>query len=228
MTLRSTYERFLDDLVFPYGTPAEVYLSERGIDSRIACQSFVQYHPAYGPNARPTLVFPLEGVTAGAKIGRWLFFIDELDLDENDFWSTYSEESRDGEELWSGVFLTPDALSTGRVVFVRHPLEALSLAMCGLPSVATCEYYVECMSFLPDRCKGAKMIYLAFPDTPRGDYDANTLCKLLKPTGARIDRLTPAPWGSDWTIALMNYGAKAIREELRRVMLPKHRQAASK
>jgi hypothetical protein len=208
--------------MLPWGTPGEEYLQACGIDLLIACDAFTHYHPGFGILERPALVFLLQGDT-GAYVGLQAVFIDGI---PPDIWY------RDSEVLWrcdlqvcGGVFATANAFTTGRVVIVQRPLDALSLAMCGLPAVATCGFE-DTLSWLPERCQGAKMIYLAYDATAEGNRLAWSLCKLLKSTGARIHRLKPARWGGDWNAALQRHGPRVIREALRRVMVPQHRRTA--
>jgi len=218
------YECFKNDLVLPWCSPGGDYLRARGIDPVIACDAFVHYHAEFGFIERPALVFFLQGV-AGDYVGLWGLFIDGI---PKDTW--YRDFEVIGRHGWQvpdgGVFATANAFATGRVVIVQRPLDALSLAMCGLPAIATCGYE-EALSWLPERCQGAKVIYLAYPATVEGNRLAARLCKLLKPTGARIHRLKPARDGEDWNTALVKHGRHVVREALRSVMVPAHRRQAA-
>ncbi|MHB9133644.1 MAG: toprim domain-containing protein [Armatimonadota bacterium] len=219
------YEQCLNELVFLPGTPGEAYLATHGIDIRIACDAFVQYHPEFGMIGRESLLFPLVGPMHGAGVGRYALHIDGIPVD-----TWYHADDEIGCQSWDlpagGIFLTVNALGTGRVVIVQRPLDALSLAMCGVPALATCGYE-DRLNWLPERLQGAKIIYLAYDDTREGNRLAWSLCKRLKSTGARIHRLKSTRWGGDWNAALVTHGPQILREALRRVMVPKHRQTAS-
>lgn len=204
------------------GTLGEAYLAAHRIDAGLACSAWVQYHPAFSVLESPALFFPLQRERAGAFVGRHVFCFED-DVEARSFPPCKEGETWDTVDR-TGIFATAKAFDTGRLVFVLRPIDALSLAMCGVPAIATCGY--EPLPWLPARCAGAKVIYIAFDDNEAGEGAAWSLCTLLKPTGARIQRLQSTQWGGHWNAALVTHGPKVLCEELRRVMVSKHRPHA--
>jgi DNA primase len=114
------------------GTPGVAYLKGRGFDPDTADACEVRYHPKW-LGIGPAVVFPCrtsEGVLVAAQ-GRFLS-------------PSEKPKARSIGKVSLGVFSTPGALKTGRdgldgpIGITEAPLDALALAVSGMPAVALC------------------------------------------------------------------------------------------
>lgn len=104
-----------------------------------------------------------------------------------------------------GVFATPGALEAGALLgLVEAPIDALSLAVCGVPAVALC----GCEG-LPDwlrmRCAFQTVIAAFDADDP-GDEAARVLASDLRRVRGRVLGLRPVG-AKDGNAALLSRGA---------------------
>ena len=179
---------------------AQKYLARRGVPEAIASAADVRGLTLYG---RGFAVFPFCDA-AGAPVA---FQARALD-DRPDGHRAYGTKS-------AGVFLTcANALKTETVILCEAPIDALSLAVCGFPSLALggC----SAPDWLPPML-AFKRVLLAF-DSDRngaGDVAAVRLAPALQSFGARALRLAPLREAvgdkSDWNMMLQSHGAHALR-----------------
>lgn len=188
------------------GTPGAEYLASRGIPLDVATSAGVRFSPTwYG---RPAAVFAFRDGRGGlvAAQGRCV----------------------DGKEpgkltagpIGRGVFFGPgarQALDTdpgAPVALVEAPIDALSLAVAGLPALALAG--TSGKSWLP-RALAFRRVLLALDADVAGDSAAAVLAGELQALGARCERLRPGG-AKDWNEALQRAGAEALRAALAGVL----------
>jgi predicted RNA-binding Zn-ribbon protein involved in translation (DUF1610 family) len=173
------------------------YVERRGIPARFAAENGVRFARCwYG---RPALLFPVRDESGGlvAVSGRF------VDGRENPKTQTAGPKSL-------GVFATAGALAAPVVAVAEGQMDALALALCGVPSLALIgtsppEWLPAALAFRP---------VLVATDADRGgDEAAEKLLSRLSALGARALRLRPRG-GKDWNDALAGRGLKALRSAL--------------
>ncbi|HPW22285.1 MAG TPA: toprim domain-containing protein [Vicinamibacterales bacterium] len=189
------------------GTPGASYLDARGIPLDVATAAGVRFSSRwYG---RPAVVFAFR------------------DADGN----LVAAQGRcaDGQEpgklsagpIGRGVFFGPgarEALDAGEdgatIALVEAPIDALSLAVAGLPALALGGCGGK--AWLP-RALAFRRVLLAFDADEAGDVAAAKLAAELQALGARCERLRPAD-AKDWNEALQQGGADALRAAIAGVL----------
>ena len=190
------HEKLLTQCVPIKGTPAEAYLRGRGI-------TMIPEELIYHPN-------PLR---IGPSVGFPLIGKDNLPVG-------YSFRTIEGKEFRIGkdpryqasgqVFVTLDALNAPRVVIVEAPIDALSLATCGVPAIATIG------TNFPDWLVGLlgpnKVIFMGHDNDNGGESAVNRLDpKKLGEVGIKeAYRLKPPKECKDWNDALQQFGANDL------------------
>lgn len=180
------------------GTPGEDYLKRRGIPVHVAAGAGALYSPGfYG--RRPAVLFPLRDqhgrITAVA--GRYI-------------------DGRDDPKALTighakpGVFATPEALTARPLVIVEGPICALSLAWCGVPTVALGG--VTWPTWLP-KVAAFRRVIVALDNDAAGDAAAAKLTADLQAFGARPERWRPLL--KDWNHVLTNLGRKVLAGALK-------------
>jgi hypothetical protein len=154
------------------GTPGASYLEGRGIPVEIAARSAVRFARSWF--GRPSVVFPLSNnareivaaqgrsITGNAKI-------------------TAGPKSQ-------GVFPTPGAWESDPVAIVEAPIDALSLAVTGVPALALCGKTAP--HWLPPRL-AFRHVLVATDADDGGDEGAERLAPLLRSFGAKAERWRP-------------------------------------
>ena len=181
------------------GTPGAEYLRRRGIPARLAEASGVRFYSAwYG---RPALLFPIQN-EAGELIAVSGRFIDRRKCPKT---QTAGRKS-------CGVFSTPGALTAEIVSVVEGEIDALSLALYGLPSVAMIG--TSWASWLP-QALAAKQVLIATDADAAGDDAAARLICALAAFDSPMRRLRPAG-GKDWNDVLLRLGCDRMQSHLSR------------
>jgi hypothetical protein len=169
------------------GTPGQRYLVDRGIGLGVAVPARVAFCPdVYG---RPAVVFPLHG-RAGVVVA-----VNARHTDGRDDPKTHSVGDRS-----LGVFATANALAAALpLAVVEGPMDALSLAACGVPAVAI--VCTRAPHWLRTAAAFRRVLVGLDADT-EGDKAAAVLRDELAPFAASVERLRP-PVGKDWNDALL-------------------------
>jgi ribosomal protein L37AE/L43A len=145
------------------------------------------------------------------------------------FQARYTDEQANGHRALgkrgAGVFCAvPGVLSLPQIAIVEAPIDALSLAACGVPAIALggC----NAPDWLPPAL-GFRRVLLAFDNDANsaGDKAAAALAPALESYGTRVARLLPyrAPNEpkSDWNAMLQTHGVQLVqchlRDELRAI-----------
>ena len=175
---------------------ARTYLERRGIPVELAAAAGVHGTPVwYG---RPAVLFPLHDRAGDlvAVAGRYL--------------DGRPPKARTGGRVSAGVFATPGARAAERLFICEAPIDALSLAACGLPALATCGTHWP--DWLP-RLAAFRPVVVAFDADAAGDACAAKLSAALRGYGARVERWRPAD-AKDWNELLTRHGQERLRMEL--------------
>jgi hypothetical protein len=162
------------------GSPAASYLARRGIPLELAGQATIAYQPNF--YGRPAVLFPLfdqDGALTACS-GRH--------LDDGD------PKARTAGPKGRTLFAIPGAREAATPVVTEAPIDALSLAACGVPTVALCG--MSWPDWLPGTCV-FRRVALAFDADDAGDTAAEKLRPLLESFGAKVERWRPAG-GKDW------------------------------
>lgn len=177
-------------------TPAAAYLASRGIPAALARSAFVRYSPSWGI-VGPAVVFPIKDAKGRAIAANGRAITS----------TTPDKQKRTYGPKRGGAFFTPGALRADPVAITEAPIDALTLALAGLPAIALCG-----ASGLPDwlirRLSGpapttlpghSRTVYLAFDNDPPGEIAA-AACGAALPL-ARTIRLRPGrkDWNEDVT-----------------------------
>lgn len=186
------------------GTPGAAYLEGRGLPADFCARSGVKFAPDYyadkatGKRGRAAVVFPLrdtEGRTVAAQ-GR------HLDPDARPK-ALHTKGGTNG-----GLFATPGAFDGPVLVIVEAPIDALTLALCGLPAVATCG-----AGNFPDRLKRhalARVVLLAYDSDTAGDKASDKVTDALALAAPlAVHRLKPNG-AKDWNELLQREGRDAL------------------
>jgi hypothetical protein len=179
-------------------SPGEAYLISRGIPLDLAKSSHCKYAPSWG-RIGSAVVFPVfdaEGKGIAAA-GRAL---------EGSGKQTFGPKSL-------GVFSTPRALDADPVAITEAPIDALSLALAGLPSVALCgtsglpSWLITRLAKSPEPGR-SRTVYLAFDDDQAGDTAAAKIEGQL----SLVRGLRLRPQGAkDWNAMLTGQGLDSLR-----------------
>ena len=155
----------------------------------------VRWAPAWA--GRPAVVFPIRrGTLLVAATGRYL----------DDRAPRFHTIGRKSE----GVFGTaPDALESGVIAITEAAMDALSLAVVGVPCLAL--NGATWPEWLPARL-AFRGVALAFDADQVGDDTAAELASVLHSLGSQTERWRPPC--KDWNQALMEYGAEQVRDHI--------------
>ena len=183
------------------GTPGAIYLERRGILTQVAEISGVRFSAAwYG---RPAVLFPVNGY------GGNLVAVSGRFVDGGRYLKT-----RAAGRTSLGVFSTPSALKAHVVSIVEGPIDALSLALCGLSAMAIIG--TSWAEWLP-KAIASKSVFIATDADDAGDETAERLTKALASSGCRLLRLRPHI-GKDWNDVLVRQGHSALRKSFSKIL----------
>jgi hypothetical protein len=186
----------LPGLVKVAGTFGEYYLADRGIPLEITTAARVRYHRDWF--GAPAVVFAIrdrDGDLVAAQ-GRYLH-------------AAPPPKTRTAGPAGKGVFATSGAFEAGLMILTEAPLDALSLAACGYPAIATIGTNMP--EWLPWACT-FKRVMVATDADQSGDAAAAKWEPALRSAGATVARLRPVG-GKDWN-ELLARDAAALRDLL--------------
>lgn len=183
------------------GSLGEGYALQRGIPTSLAQRAGVRYSSRwYG---RPALLFPIcdQGGRLVAVSGRFVHAPSGL-------------KTMTGGSKSAGVFATPGALRSRTVAVVEGPMDALALALCGLPAVAMIG--TSWSAWLP-QALAHKSVLIATDADAAGDEAAARLICALAAFDCRARRLRPVG-GKDWNDELLRLGHHRMQSHLSRCL----------
>jgi hypothetical protein len=190
------FDQLLTQCVSIKGTPAESYLLGRGI-------TFIPDELCYHPNPLvigPSVGFPLAGkdkVHAG-------FMFRAIEKKE------FRIRKNPRYQASGQVFVTLDALNAPRIAIVEAPIDALSLATCGIPAIATIG--TSFPDWLTKEIGPNKVIYFGYDNDDAGEKGVKAVDpKKLGEAGIKeASRIRPPKGCKDWNDALQQFGANAL------------------
>ena len=174
------------------GTPGQAYLARRGIPLETAHESGVRWSPRY--HKSPAVVFPVRDRT-GALVAVQGRRISE---------TARPKAVTEGRKTM-GAFATLGALAADPAVIVEGPIDALSLALVGVPAVATLGS--DLPEWLAWHCSGRRVLVASDADTV-GEAAAARWIAALVSAGAECARLRPD--GRDWNEMLCEDGPECL------------------
>lgn len=178
------------------------YLERRGIPEALATAAGLRFCPTWGAVVGgpgwPAVMFPLrdeQGAAIGAH-GRVITGPGKLTRGPTR----------------ATVFATPGALTAPTFAVTEGPMDALSLALCGLPAVAmigtTPPYWLCKRTF-------GRTGLIATDADQAGDGAAEGMLRLFGSYGGTLERLRPPEGYKDWNEMLCALGADAMGSALR-------------
>jgi len=194
------FDQLLTQCVPIKGTPAEAYLRGRGI-------TFIPEQLVYHPN-------PLG---LGSSVGFPLIGKDNVPAGHS--FRTIEGKGKPPKtkknpryQASGQVFVTLNALNAPRVVIVEAPIDALSLATCGIPAIATIG------TSFPDWLAGAlgpnKVIFMGHDNDDAGELGSKAAAEKLRKIGVTPTRLRPPKGCKDWNDALQELGTERLARAL--------------
>ena len=177
------------------GTPGADYLAGRGIPVERAAAAGVLYAPRF--YGRPAVLFPLRN-RAGELVAVGGRYIDEG-----------TPKARTAGPKKFGVFSTLGAFKGEPRVITEAPIDALSLAVAGIPALALDG--VTWPDWLP-KATAFQRVALAFDADDPGDIAAGKLTTALQRFGAKVERWRPIT--KDWNDDLTTLGVDLVRDRL--------------
>lgn len=188
------------------------YLEIRGVEAQVVASSLVRYSPAWLSAGRGAVLFPIqnrEGKLVAVQ-GRY------IDGQENKFDGAPLPKARTMGSLKEGVFraccelnsrrLDPFDAASPAIIVTEAPIDALSLAVLGFPSVALCGTSIPHWFHLA--C-GLKKVALATDADEAGDAAAAKHEAFLSVYGAQCFRLRPED-AKDWNEMLQKKGIHGL------------------
>jgi hypothetical protein len=215
---RAKFERRMRTLKPFLGSPAQEYLATRGIPADLAKASRVKYCPVWGFEgsdgiwvSAPAVMFLLRDSSGnvvaaqGRRLQEWpgknkIIFAKKIPHD--------------------GVFSTPGALDADPVAITEAPIDALTLALAGIPAIALCRASGLPVWLVDRLAKPAattpagysRTVYIALDNDHAGEPAAATIGATLPLV--RTARLRPNR--KDWNEDLTTGGLDSLREWLQR------------
>ena len=110
-----------------------------------------------------------------------------------------------------GLFVTPGALEADPITVTEAPVDALSVALCGVPAVALDG--TAAPAWLAAACAFRRVV-MALDADDRGDAAAVEIGAELTALGATVERWRPAG-AKDWNALLVQNGAETLGSNLR-------------
>lgn len=191
------------------GTPGAAYLARRALAVDLCERARVMFSPSWF--GHPATVFPAyDG--AGRLTGAQGRFINGK---TNPKALTFGIGA-----MFSGAFWTPGAQEAPLLALTEAPIDALSLALCGLPSVAV--FGSNLPAWMPGALHRRRVFVASDAEPGKGDLTAAKWSAALESFGARCTRLRPdaafcsclSAGVKDWNEALQELGAQDLKELL--------------
>lgn len=186
-------------------TRGEAYLAKRGVPLETALLAQARFHPKWSGHA--AVVFPLKN-RAGKIIAAQARAIEGAA-------KLTAGPKKDGAffapvQMSSGRIFAPLDESTPVIAVTEAPIDALSLASAGFPAIALCG--TSGPNWLHIAC-GLRRVALALDADEAGEKASAELERILKPFGARCERLRPKG-AKDWNEMILQLGPTVLGDWL--------------
>jgi hypothetical protein len=191
------------------GTGGAAYLLARGVSLEVTGAAGVRFSPNWF--GRAAVYFPLHN-RAGDLVAAQGRYLD----------GRTNPKARTIGDKKAGLFAAAGAWNIPTVILTEAPIDALSLAVAGFPSLALCG--TSGPAWLSSATFGRRVI-LAFDADDAGDRAADELAPSLESFGATCARLRPEG-AKDWNEFLTLYGADALSDYLAPPILAGTQRAA--
>jgi hypothetical protein len=171
------------------GTPGQEYVERRGIPLEIADAACVRYAADWG--GRPAVIVGLydqHGALTSVH-GRY-------------FQVVRGQDKMRTIGPGGGVISVIDGMRAEPLIIVEGLFDALSLAVCAHPSIATSGRPIP---WLPEFASGRR-VYIAFDRSRSADENARQLMAKLP----QARRIHPPGRSQDWNTALVKHGRAAV------------------
>lgn len=187
------------------GSPGEAYLERRRVPLEVAEDAGLRYDADFG--GRPAILASLKDRSGGIASlhGRYLRVV----RGENKMLTIGAG---------GGVVPMLGGWQAEPLILVEGLFDALSLAACGVPCVATVGRWAP---WLTEVSMG-RVVWLGFDAGRPGEADAARYAQRL--SGARVSRLLPPPLCKDWNTALVKRGRGVVTRWVRDCMSAAGRQ----
>jgi hypothetical protein len=194
------YKAIMESCTEIQGTPAETYLAGRGI----VLDPGAAYDVGYSPNCYGSemIIFYLLGAD-GQRVGAQGRGIKS---------KTFRIAKDPAADQTGQIFATPGAMGAlSWMVIVEAPIDALSLAVCGVSAIATIgtnfpDWLAREMVFCP--------VFLGYDNDQAGDDGVRAAAASLERFGATPYRLRPPEGCKDWNEALQDLGREELQDYL--------------
>jgi hypothetical protein len=173
------------------GTPGETYVERRGVPCGIAEAAGVLFDANFGGGAAVLVPLRDRRDSVSSVHGRFL----DIRKGQNKMLTIGSG---------NGTINVLGGWKVEPFIIVEGLFDALSLATCGWPAVATIGRWA---SWLPEVARG-RVVWIAFDATHSGETDFARYKELL-PT-ASVRRLRPPAQCKDWNTALVKRGSVVV------------------
>jgi hypothetical protein len=195
-TDESWWRRYWDGARPLAGTPGADYLASRGIPLEVAEAHDVRYGRRF-LQARACILFPFLDRDRSAIVAVNARYLDG---------QTARDKTQTAGPRSLGAFWSPAALERKPVVVVEGPMDMLSLAVAGIPSLALVG--TSGTSWLPEACAG-KQVAVALDNDERGEDGSLRFAQLVAQAGGWPFRCRPTE--NDWNDVLLRHGVAALR-----------------
>jgi DNA primase len=179
------------------GTRGVEYLIARKICEQVAERAGVRFAADF--YGRPAVLFPVRD-HAGDCVAVNGRYID----------GRSDPKTRVAGRKKLSVFATCAAFNAERLVICEAPIDALSLAICGAPSIALGG--TDGPGWLPATC-AFRTVTLAFDADEAGDVASTRRARDCQPFGARVERWRPSE-AKDWNELLKALAPRRLRAAL--------------
>jgi hypothetical protein len=181
-------------------TPGAAYVVGRAIPLELAVAAQVRYQPRWESWVKPAERWERAGVSRRVVFpvrspDRQLLAAQGRAISASEFGPKVLSAGRIG----SGVYATPGAWDLPVLTVTEAPFDALSLHVCGLPSLATLGSHLP--DWLPRACR-IRPVVIATDADEGGDKAAEAWAARLRPLVSSVHRLRPVGH-KDWNAWLM-------------------------
>jgi len=174
---------------------AVAYLKRRGIPEHLATEAGLRF--THMREGQPAVLFPMRNENGSYIAAHARSIVDDR------------KKTRGPKKVC--VFATPAAFNAHVLAVTEAPIDALSLALAGLPTIALIG------TIAPPwlrRHVFSRRVLIATDADDAGEAAALTIGKELTAFGAQVHRLRPPDECKDWNDALVTLGYLAVRSFL--------------